>query len=791
MDRLFGGLKEKNLKFTTKAKTLQKLSGFIKLSQVLPILSFSIDYLKKNKTKSLKKISDFFIDDFLIIRSSALNEDTDINSNAGLYESVLNVPRADDKKILEAIAKVESSLGTNPKNEIFIQPMLKNMSLCGVAFTADIDTLAPYYIINYDDKGTPDSVTSGTTGDTKTFIHLKNTKIENSNLIIKELIKVFEELENIFGNNFLDIEFGVNSNSEIFIFQVRPIVTKNKYNYYDLNIKEPLYKVERKIEKLSSPHPNLHGDKVIFGVMPDWNPAEIIGVKPRRLSLSLYKELITDKIWAYQRDNYGYLNLRSHPLMVSFLGVPYIDVRVDFNSFIPKSLSHKTAKKLVNYYLKKLSNKPTLHDKIEFEIVHSCYYFNLDEKIQDMTNSGFSQEEINQIKLSLIQITNKIINPNFGLFKKDLSKINELKTKKLQILNSGLSIVDKIYWLTEYCKRYGTLPFAGIARAAFISTQILKSLQELDVINSVEYNDFLGSLNSITGEMEEDLYNLSINSFSKNDFLSKYGHLRPGTYDILSQRYDENFENYFSKINPKKKKKSSFTFLRKHKTKIQNIISNSGLEITFKELINFIKESIEAREYSKFIFTSTLSEIIKLIQELGFSVNKSKDEMSHVDFKTILSLYNDLDHQFLEQIFNSDILKYKRLNNLTNAIKLPSLILEPKDIYNFNLLHEVPNFISINKVQADVILEKNFLTSNLENKIVMIQSADPGYDYLFAKKIGGLITQYGGANSHMAVRCAELGLPSVIGAGESNFKVWSKANILEIDARAEIVNIIS
>ena len=167
-------------------------------------------------------------------------------------------------------------------------------------------------------------------------------------------------------------------------------------------------------------------------------------------------------------------------------------------------------------------------------------------------------------------------------------------------------------------------------------------MKELDILNSTEYNDFLGSLNTITSEMEEDLCNLSLNLISKKEFLYKYGHLRPGTYDILSLRYDENFEKYFSKINPKRKKKASFSLQEKHKIKIEKIISNSGLEITYIELINFIKESIEAREYSKFIFTSTLSEIIKLIQELGESVNKSKDEMSHVDFKTILNLYNDL-----------------------------------------------------------------------------------------------------------------------------------------------------
>ena len=81
------------MKFNTKAKTLQELSGLIKLSQVLPILSFKIKDLKKNKPELLKKIREFFIDDFLIVRSSALNEDSEINSNAGLYESVLNIPK--------------------------------------------------------------------------------------------------------------------------------------------------------------------------------------------------------------------------------------------------------------------------------------------------------------------------------------------------------------------------------------------------------------------------------------------------------------------------------------------------------------------------------------------------------------------------------------------------------------------------------------------------------------------------------------------------------------------------
>ena len=72
--------------------------------------------------------------------------------------------------------------------------------------------------------------------------------------------------------------------------------------------------------------------------------------------------------------------------------------------------------------------------------------------------------------------------------------------------------------------------------------------------------------------------------------------------------------------------------------------------------------------------------------------------------------------------------------------------------------------------------------SNLRGKIAFIPSADPGFDWLFSHGISGLITKYGGANSHMAIRAGELGIPSVIGAGDVLYEKWAKASLLELDA---------
>ena len=58
--------------------------------------------------------------------------------------------------------------------------------------------------------------------------------------------------------------------------------------------------------------------------------------------------------------------------MVHFFGLPYIDVRLSFNSFVPADLKDEIANKLVDYYIDRLKAEPALHDKVEFEIVLSC-----------------------------------------------------------------------------------------------------------------------------------------------------------------------------------------------------------------------------------------------------------------------------------------------------------------------------------------------------------------------------------------------------------------------------------
>jgi phosphoenolpyruvate-protein kinase (PTS system EI component) len=79
----------------------------------------------------------------------------------------------------------------------------------------------------------------------------------------------------------------------------------------------------------------------------------------------------------------------------------------------------------------------------------------------------------------------------------------------------------------------------------------------------------------------------------------------------------------------------------------------------------------------------------------------------------------------------------------------------------------------------------------LSGAIVCIPNADPGFDWLFAYPIAGLITAWGGANSHMAIRAGELGLPAVIGAGEALYQRWAKAKRLYVDCAGKRVEVLA
>jgi glutamine kinase len=771
--------------FTTKAETLEVLAPRLHTGRVLPQVRFSVDQWRSNRDRMLAAIAAArWSSRAVIVRSSARGEDGATNSQAGRYDSVLDV--VGPEATAQAIDQVLASFGDQGTgdDQIFVQPMLEHVVMAGVAFSRR-PSGGPYYVVNYDTRsGRTDRVTAGVGDNLETFLCLKS-RADQCPAALAPVIALVSELEALLACDALDVEFAVGGDGQTYLLQVRRLAVDPHASPGDLQIDAALTDIARKIELLSRPHPYLHGSRAIFGVMPDWNPAEIVGLRPRPLSLSLYRELITDAIWAYQRDNYGYQNLRSFPLLVNFHGLPYIDVRVSFNSFVPRDLSDDLAGRLVNYYIDSLRAHPQLHDKVEFDIIFSCYTLDLRQRVSALAENGFSAADIVELTGALRGLTNRIMHGDTALWRRDRAKIDQLVERLPRISAARIDKISRIYWLLEDCKRYGTLPFAGLARAGFVAVQLLHSFVAVGVLDGEEHARFLASLDTVGSRIGRDFAEMP-----KAEFLGRYGHLRPGTYDILSPRYDEAPDLYFdwSSARAAAAARPRFTLSIEQLRHIERLLKEHELDIDVLGLMEFIKSGIEGREYAKFVFTRSLSDALALIRQLGEDYGLSVEDCAYLDYDAIRTLYSESGS--VRATLLDSVARGRQRHALTRNLVLPPLIASPDDVFAFHLPPSEPNFITRKSVTAPVASIDDSPES-FAGAILFVPSADPGFDWIFTRGISGFVTQFGGANSHMAIRASELGIPAVIGAGEALYQRWRAAHALCLDCTNQKVLLIA
>lgn len=773
--------------FGSKAETLDRVGPYLTTAKVLPQLRFQLGDWREDPAHILAELkAKPWGARPVIVRSSASAEDRAGQSMAGHFLSVANVEPAE---VAQAIEKVAASFGQDPApaEQIFVQPMLTEVTQSGVAFSRDPNTGSPYLVINYDNAGDTAAVTSGGRAELSTYVYWRGRE-KPCPAPLDRVADLADELERLLGNDALDIEFAFTRAGELVLLQVRPLVLADIARADLASHRALLTAIGEKIRQANRPHPYLRGRHTLYGVMPDWNPAEIIGTRPRQLALSLYRNLVTDSIWAYQRHNYGYRNLRSFPLMQSFHGLPYIDVRLSFNSFIPSDIPDGLADRLVDCYIEQLRAAPVLHDKVEFEIVYSCYAFDLDQRLRRLEEYGFSEEERGVLSQSLLRLTNRIVHSDKGLWRADAERIRMLEERQRIIGSSDMDLISRIYWLIEDCKRYGTLPFAGLARAGFIAVQILRSLVAVDALTPEQYDAFMASLDTVSGRMARDLKRLS-----KPAFLAEYGHLRPGTYDILSPRYDEAPELYLTFDQDAAEEPEAanshppFALSLPQMRRITDLLQQHGLEMDVVSLFEFLQAGIQGREHAKFIFTRSLSNVLSLLVELGNSHGFDREDISFLDIARIEDMYASSGD--IKRILAESIAQGRARYVETQQICLPPLLGTPEDVWGFFVPPTSPNFITQLQAQGLVRSYKE-PSSQLKDSIVMIPSADPGFDWIFSHGIKGFITAYGGVNSHMAIRAGELKIPAVVGAGESLFQRWSGARRLHLDCAGRRVEIL-
>ena len=770
------------MKLGSKADTLKRIKPYLTKSYVPEFITFDQVEIINDLNIVIEKIISIFSNNKIIIRSSCENEDTENDSKAGLY---LSLPLQEDfsyKDLAKALSTVSDSMEISTGNQIIVQQFVPCIALSGVVMTRDISSGAPYYCINYVESQIDSSgVTSGKKGIKTIYVYLNSPEKSVTSPRIIGILNMVKEIESFFQGCPLDIEFAIDNKGKLYTLQIRLITCSSRWHPNVQNsVKNLLPILKKYIDRISIRGSEIVGKKTIFGMMSDWNPAEIIGVSPKPLAGSLYQFLITSSTWNEARASMGYKSLINKDLMYTIGNNPYIDVRKSFNSFLPSNLPEQIGESLVNFWIEKLEKNRHLHDKIEFEVATTCTDFSFLNNNSDVLKNYLGLNEFNTYYEKLHTLTLSLIKSSCSTkFEKEKNSINKIDTYRERIFNLEKSnLPDEIlinFLDTLYlCRSKGTYTFSVLARHGFIAESLLRSIEESKCITSSRINSFRQSIRGVTTELIKDFNDVLIEKNSYENFILKYGHLRPSSYDICSPTYAER-ENLFTSISKSTKESINskrFEFNSIELDSVHKLLGNyCNNYISSNELIFYISESIKLREKAKFEFTKLLSYALSLLTRWGELQGFSKEDISYINFSDIIYLSN---HSTSKDIFSnlSEKIKYSKdyYKECLN-IKLPHILTDPKHIYVGTMSDSIPSFIGSSIVSGEIIAlnEYSDCSEDLYRKIVLILNADPGYDWIFTREIAGLITCFGGPNSHMSVRCAELNIAAAIGCGENTY----------------------
>ena len=218
---------------------------------------------------------------------------------------------------------------------------------------------------------------------------------------------------------------------------------------------------------------------------------------------------------------------------------------------------------------------------------------------------------------------------------------------------------------------------------------------------------------------------------------------------------------------------------------MHDALALAGLPDDVDRFESFARRAIAGREEGKFVFTKALSEALECIAAFGEEQGLTRDDLAHIAVSDLLACRDAITDPvaFLAR----RVAEGRDAYTIAQGICLPGQIAGDVDLACFEQQAAEPNFVTRETIEAPVTAFDIDPRARVEGTIVMIPNADPGFDWLLARDIGGLITMYGGANSHMAVRAAELGIPAAIGVGELLYRDLEVAGVVRLDCASRTI----
>lgn len=507
--------------------------------------------------------------------------------------------------------------------------------------------------------------------------------------------------------------------------------------------------------------------------------------------MSLYREVITNRSWAIQRAQYGYRDLRGVRLLHEFAGQPYIDVRASLLSFIPASLPFAAARRIVAHQLDHVAAMPHLHDRIEFDVATTAATFDLDDRLDQLTDDAdLLAVHRSELRSALSAITVA----GMRRFARDAWQVELASARRAMCLQGyAADPLRRVDALLTGIQKAIAVPFAHTARAAFLATAFTRSALTTGLASPDSVDQFMRSLSTVSAGLRADGAAVARGTIDWEVFVQVYGDLRPGTYDPATPRYRDAPDLYLRPFvtdthhpAPGMRLDSDGPLFTAAAKTVTAELNRLGLEYNAKALTGFIRSAIGARELGKFELSAWISDILTGLLQAGDQLGHTPDDVAFWRLGDV----RGLSEGSLSPARLRDRVEVRRERYaVTQRVHLPATMADPLEVRCFATEPGQPTYVGTGATTGPVRLDPR-PGDNLDG-IVVLTSADPGFEWLFSRPVKGIVTLYGGANSHMAVRCAEAGVPAAMGVGQAIYDQLASAHVVRLDCAAQTIEIVS
>jgi glutamine kinase len=750
-----GIIDERAETWLSKARTLERLRSLIHAAQVPESLRFDHATWCRARNQSLAQIQLCFAQRKLAVRSSRHDEDRRTLSQAGRYRSELDVPCGTRSHLAASIDAVFRSYGDCAgEDEVLVQPMVIDPRACYVAATHTFDDGAPYYVLDFAAGVRTDVVTRGDAATTTLYLarDVQHEALEEDH---QKILYALRELEGLYPDEPLEAEF-VLSGGCVILLQVRPIA-QARVAADTVKATRLRHSLGKRIAQREKTDVDLLGNTHLYGLMPDWNPAELLGAHPRPLALSLFRYLITRSNWRCARADLGYRQLPSGDLLMPLAGRPYVDVRLSFNSLLPTGLAPRIGTKLVDAWLARLCDKPGLHDKVEFDVVSTCLDFDFQSRQQALYPGLLTVPEWQDYARCLHAVTQRCLQSQ------TLQRATRSLLKLQKLLDAGPAgrAMQDLRSSLRRASRLGARPYAQIARQAFVAETLLRSAQRGGALSAERLLALRQSISGVSGEFLRS-WSRADNATAQSELHARYGHLRPGTFEISVPSYAQQGVGF--DVRPHHagvQRKPAFAIESTEREVLNGLAQRCGNGVDADLLIDFYRAAVQAREIGKFILARAVSIWLDDLTRWSDACRLPHESLPWLRLEQIFAPRHSVaDHTQLA-------LAAQRRYEVERVLRLPALLSADDNLSVVRCAPGEPNFIGRGVIEARIV-EVTRQTRPVKvplHCIIAIESADPGFDWIFARAPAAIVTGYGGPNSHMAIRCAELHCPAVLGLG--------------------------